>query len=145
MSRYISRRKFLRRVLHGAAGLSVLAAGGSVYAAQIEPSAVEVTQVTLWLPNLPHEFDGFNLIQISDFHLGEWMTIDHMLELARQTNALKPDALVLTGDFMSRGQPETYENVRRSVAALHATEGIFAVLGNHDHWENASHVAAMLI
>jgi hypothetical protein len=56
--------------------------------------------------------------------------------------AQRPDAIVLVGDFVSgrAGIPE----IPSVVAALHAPLGVYAVLGNHDHWADAPAVEAAL-
>jgi hypothetical protein len=57
-------------------------------------------------------------------------------------NRLGPDIVVLTGDFISNKRPATRHyslaEAIRPLAALRASSGVVAVLGNHDHWENAT-------
>jgi len=50
---------------------------------------------------LPAAFDGYTITQISDLHLGEWMTLDRMMTVVQEVNALNADAIVITGDFIS--------------------------------------------
>lgn len=130
----ISRRTFLRAALTTVAGVGAAGIGGSAYITKIEPGLIEVTHVTVPLPNLPKSFDGFTMAQVSDWHLGEWMTRDRMLDIARQTNDLQPNVIVFTGDFMSHVLPSTLSDITQSVQAFKASEGIFGTLGNHDYW-----------
>jgi uncharacterized protein len=121
-------------MLRATAGLGLTGIGGTAYITVVEPEAVEVTRLTVPLRNLPAEFDGFTLVQISDWHLGEWMTLQRMTAIARQVNELQPDTIVMTGDFLSRIQANTFDEITKSLDGLTAPDGIFAILGNHDYW-----------
>ena len=135
-----SRRKFLRAALGTVASLGAAGIGGSAYITTIEPGLIDITRLRIPLPNLPQAFDGLTIVQVSDWHLGEWMTLDKMLAIAKQTNDLNPDVIFLTGDFMSRVLPTTPSDITRSVQTFQAPEGIFAILGNHDYWTDAATV-----
>lgn len=114
-----------------AAPLSMVAAGTAVYATQVEPHTIEIRPITLMLPRLAPAFDGFKLVQISDLHVNGWLTPDRLTEVAATINALAPDAVAITGDFVSNRM--AYDRAGL-VAALAAFEPLtLAVLGNHDH------------
>src|SRR5260221_7673605 len=138
MANKISRRRFLKRAGGSVLGLGLTAIGGSAWITKIEPDLVEITLVTIPLPNLPASFDGMTLVQVSDWHLGQWMTLDRMLAIARQANALQPDILVMTGDFLSIFLSTTYNDITQSIGAFTAREAGLAVLRNHDHLTNAA-------
>jgi predicted MPP superfamily phosphohydrolase len=108
----------------------------------------------LKLPHLAPAFKGLRLVQISDFHLGQWMNkerLDHVLGMAAE---LAPDYFILTGDYLEYhpyGRPNeaaTYkENIdilSRSLSKLSALCPTVAVLGNHDHMINAGWVEKAL-
>ena len=99
----------------------------------VEPRLAEVTRVTATLPNLPDAFDGLTLVQTSDWHMGEWMTLDKMLSIAQQINALKPDMILHTGDYVGRALKNVLSDVTQSLQAFEAREGIYGTLGNHDY------------
>jgi hypothetical protein len=83
------------------------------------------------------------LAVMSDLHLGARGKGAGMARRAvREAMAERPDAIVLVGDFVSgrAGIPE----IPSVVAALHAPLGVYAVLGNHDHWADAPAVEAAL-
>lgn len=141
----MSRRNFLKVALGGTLGLGALSIGGTAYATRMEPYALEITHLTLPLPNLPPAFEGLTLVQISDLHLGEWMTTEHMLVIADQVNALKPDVIAVTGDFVSRIWRPIPSAVTQSLEAFRAPEGVFAVLGNHDHWTDSDVVGSAVL
>ncbi|HEX7974884.1 MAG TPA: metallophosphoesterase [Anaerolineales bacterium] len=95
---------------------------------------VEITQVRLELPNLPPEFHGYRLVQISDFHIGTWMSRVELAQAVGMVNRLKPDLVAITGDFVTE-DPECYvDDLAGALSKLSSKDGVFAVLGNHDHW-----------
>jgi predicted MPP superfamily phosphohydrolase len=59
-------------------------------------------------------------------------------------NACEPDITVLTGDFLSYRCMHYFRDAAPELEALHAPLGVFACLGNHDHWEDADEVRAIL-
>jgi len=141
MAGKLSRRRFLRTVGGSVLGLGATAIGGTAWITKVEPQLVETTYLTLPLANLPPAFDGITLVQVSDWHLADWMTLDHMLEIAHQANDLQPDILVMTGDFLTWFGSTTYDDITRSMSAFTAKESVLAILGNHDHWTDAAKVA----
>ncbi|MBN2472088.1 MAG: metallophosphoesterase [Anaerolineae bacterium] len=112
---------------------SVLAAGAAYYATQVEPHAIEYHPVTLILPHLDPAFDGFTLVQLSDLHVNGWMTPARLAAVAETVNALQPDVIALTGDFISSRQSYDRAALIDALRAFHARELSVAVLGNHDH------------
>ncbi len=93
-----------------------------------------VVRYTVPIAGLTH---ALRIAQVSDSHASRWdMPNVRLQRVMAQVNALKPDAIVLTGDYIS-GNPEdwTTAETRAAVApfaALRAPLGVFAVLGNHD-------------
>jgi len=136
MAKNISRRSFLRAALVSTTVLGTGGAGGLLYSSRVEPWALDITRVTLRLPHLPTAFNGYTIAQVSDLHLGEWMTYDRMAWIAERVNALAPDVIAFTGDFVSAQPPGVYAQVTRSLRAFHARDAIFGTFGNHDYWTN---------
>ena len=101
-------------------GVGLTAIGGTAWMTKVEPDLVEITHVTIPLRNLPAAFDGTTLVQVSDWHLGQWMTLDRMLAIAQQANSLQPDILVMTGDFLTHFLPTTFNDIMHSMAAFTA-------------------------
>lgn len=136
----LARRTFLKGlVLAGLAGLDtlLLAQNGRLYAKKIEPFWLEVTQVRLKLPRLPKSFSGFRIVQVSDLHLGGWMTVRRAADFFRKATALLPDAVVMTGDFvMAYGHGRhVSQKINDLVPVLNEMTRqvpVLGVLGNHD-------------
>src|SRR6187402_3164053 len=60
-----------------------------------------VVQVSITLPHLPPEMDGFRIAQMSDLHLEPCTKEKDIQKAVDMCNALKPDLVALTGDFMT--------------------------------------------
>lgn len=134
-----------------AAGLGLLGYG---YSTEVEMNWIETTKLTLRLPHLDAAFQGIKLVQISDFHLGQWINkerLDHVFKLALEQS---PDYFLLTGDYLERhpyGKPNewaTYEEnlklTSNSFSQLSAFCPTIGILGNHDHRINANWVEQAL-
>lgn len=130
--RPISRRTFLK--LFGGAALSApfAGAGAFAYSSEIEPGWIDLTSVELRLPRLGRAFDGFRLAQISDIHMGDWMTLEHLVHVVDLINGLQADAVAITGDFVSYRNRTYAEQLKTALGMLNAPT--YAVPGNHDHW-----------
>jgi uncharacterized protein len=94
---------------------------------------LETTAPRIQLPRLQKALHGFRIAQLSDLHIGPFMPEDQIRKYADMTNALKPDLIVLTGDFVTF-DPATAPAVVRALAGLRAPLGVYGCLGNHDAW-----------
>ena len=129
----VTRRGFLKwaggAVLGGAAGVG--------YVTKIEPEWLSVEQQIISLPKLPAGLDGYKIVQLSDFHLYPFTSIDLIEKTVARTNELAPDLVVLTGDYVLETAASIFD-LAPELAKLNPRHGIFAVLGNHDHWTEAA-------
>lgn len=105
------------------------------YASQIEPRWIDWRRRTIRIEGLAHTFDGYRLIQLSDLHLSEGKSLNpaRLAKIVARVNRLRPDAIAITGDFVSHVDAVSREGIRQ-LAALRASDGIFVVPGNHDYW-----------
>ncbi len=85
------------------------------------------------LPKLPAQFEGFRICQLSDLHIGPFMPAEEIRRYADIANALKPDLMVLTGDFVTF-DASTQKPVVDALSVLRAPYGVYGCLGNHDAW-----------
>ena len=97
----LTRRQFLKVALGASAGAASFAVSGSVYSAMIEPQWLSIERVTVPLARLPRELDGFTIAQLSDLHLGPYIGDAEIRAAVAATNQLQPDAVVLTGDYIT--------------------------------------------
>ena len=102
----------------------------------------KVREVTFYSPNLPEKFDGYRILQLSDIHIGSWegkeADIERMVNLA---NSQEADLIVFTGDLVNQ-QSRELDGFTSILSRLHAPDGVYSVLGNHDYgtyyrWANA--------
>jgi hypothetical protein len=94
---------------------------------------LEITHQHIKLRRLPKAFDGFRVAQLSDIHIGPFMTAEEIRKYVAICNQHKPDLVVLTGDFVT-WDPSTQGAVVQALAGLRAPFGVFGCLGNHEAW-----------
>ncbi len=82
--------------------------------------------------NLPHSFNGFRIVQISDLHLGSWSASGELETAINRINELNPDVVFFTGDLVNYKTDEALE-FESTLSKLRAEYGVFAILGNHDY------------
>ena len=126
----ISRRTFLR------GSLAIASVGSFLYGWTVEPTRLDVVRVELPLRNLPDAFAEFSIAQISDLHFGRNTELDFMESVVDSVLALNADAVVITGDLVSRVTDGEPDMLVQTLSRLHAPHGVHAVLGNHDWWVN---------
>jgi predicted MPP superfamily phosphohydrolase len=125
-----------------AASATVIGLGGLSYGFAVRDH-VEVSRVPVKITNLPAAFDGLTIAQLSDIHHGPYTGLDYIRRCVEITNRLNPDVIALTGDFTFAGR-RYVEPCIESLRGLKARVGVYAVLGNHDYYVGASHVARTL-
>ena len=138
-SSIFSRRRFVGSLL-AAAPVAGVSATGLAGASRMP---LRVTRVASVLPHLPPALHGFRIVQLSDLHLEPFTKPRHIEQAVRECRALRPDAVVLTGDFVTHSaRPAGL--LAELLSPLEAPHGIFACLGNHDFWCDAAAVERTL-
>jgi predicted MPP superfamily phosphohydrolase len=135
-----SRRHFLEQTAVLVSATPFVAAG---YGLLYERQDVEVVCQRVPLARLPKSFDGFRIAQLSDIHMGPFTTADYIRRCVAITNGLKPDLIVLTGDYIA-WDPGEEGGAVRTLAGLRAPQGIFGCLGNHEEESNSEDYVASL-
>ena len=143
-NRDLSRRRFLKLGCGALLGGAATSALGSIYATQVEPRWVEVTQLDIPLPGLSEDLEGFTITQLSDLHLGPHVSAEDVRRSVQIANELGADVVALTGDFVYRSADYSIA-CAQELASLEARYGVYAVLGNHDIWTNPRQVTENLI
>jgi predicted MPP superfamily phosphohydrolase len=126
-----------RRVL----GLAAAGAGAGVLADAIwwEPHRLVVERLSLAFPDLPPALNGLRLVHLTDLHCSVAVSPGEIERAVAQANALAPDLVLLTGDYVTIGS-QYAALCAAALSALQAPLGRYAVLGNHDHWAGAEKV-----
>jgi predicted MPP superfamily phosphohydrolase len=113
-------------------------------AAMIEPHQIEITHQTIAVEKLPAEFRGLRIVQLSDVHHSPFLDEERINEAVRMANDLRPDMVALTGDYISHSR-DYIAPCARALGRLRAAHGVFAVLGNHDHWTDGAMMRDALV
>lgn len=96
---------------------------------------LELKHITFTSPDLPPYFDGYRLVQITDFHLGSFPPgNDFVQKVVDATNKEEPDMILFTGDLVNN-QASEVEPYLDTLRQLHASDGIYSIWGNHDYCE----------
>jgi predicted MPP superfamily phosphohydrolase len=126
---------FTRRTF--AAGFVASTASLALYSNEIGRHEIQITTPTFYIRNLPPAFDGFRIVQFSDIHLEQYTEEWFINDVIARVNALAPDLLLITGDFVSRGPMAveiSYSAASRCAELFRALTCPlrFGILGNHD-------------
>jgi len=121
-----------RRLLTGAG--SVLAATPLAligFGAIIQRTDFRVTETDIPVPNLPRDLQGLRILQLSDIHLGPFLSENDLARVIDESLSLRPHLAVITGDLISVvGDP--LDACLRQIARLRPEAGILGCLGNHE-------------
>ena len=130
-------------------GSGTLLAGAALYSSLVSRHEISVITRNIPITDLPPAFQGYRVVQLSDFHLDEYTEPFFLEEVVAQVNRLAPDLVLLTGDYITRGSL-TFVLDRRAAhrcAEILSTINCaqkFCILGNHDVAVNASMVTQAL-
>jgi hypothetical protein len=130
-------------------GAGATAAGFTLYSSEIARHEIDIVQRPIAIANLPSPFHGYRIAQVSDIHLDEYTEPFFLERIVHQVNALAPDLVLLTGDFITNGAFSFIAGkhaVRRCAEILTTLTAPlrYAILGNHDVAFNASMVTEAL-
>ena len=135
----LTRRRFLKLALGGAAATSVL---GLTYAT-LEAGWIETTTASIRIPKLPPAFAGLRVAFLSDIHHGPFTGISYLQAIVARTQALAPDLILLGGDYVHHAS-QYIKPCFETLSALTAPLGVYGVLGNHDHYHGAAATRAAM-
>jgi hypothetical protein len=139
----VSRARGLLQVLLSLLFLAV--SGLALYAGWFEPSSLRLSSYSVSQPS--SGLRGLRVAVISDLHGGApFIDVAQIKRVVRMTNAARPDLVLLTGDYMTNGIKGGHrmpiEDMTAQLRGLRAPLGVYAVLGNHDNWDDPSHIAS---
>lgn len=134
-----------RRLRLGVGIFLLIALTSAIWATLIEPNRLNVNQQTIQVHNWNPELSGLRVAVIGDIHTGAPFINDAKLDrLVQLTNESQPDLVVLLGDFMSQdtwhGHRVAPDITANHLKDLRAPLGVYAVLGNHDWWDDGEKV-----
>lgn len=103
----------------------------------------EITETEILLKRLARAHDGLRVVHLTDIHHSLWTRLRVVRRTVHLANALEPDVVALTGDYVTFS-PACVWPVARALGRLRARLGVFAVLGNHDFQVGADEMARAL-
>jgi len=125
-----ARRDFMQKVAWTTAGAPFLIAANGMFRTAFD---FETYRHNLPIKGLPSQLEGLRIVQISDIHSGSFASSKPMQEVRYIIESLRPDIILITGDFVNFLPDElkiTFPELRKLTAPL----GVFASIGNHDHY-----------
>jgi uncharacterized protein len=106
------------------------------YGSLIQRTDFRVRELDAPLPGLPHDLDGLRVLQLSDIHLGVFLSESELARVIDAAIELRPDLVVVTGDLISsKGDP--LDVCIRQLARIKADAGVFGCMGNHERYAHA--------
>ena len=136
----LDRRRFVQAATAFAGALPF---GAGAYGFLIGRHDYHVHQIDLPISGLPSELNGFRIAQLSDIHIGSYMSAVEVRRAVGLANELKPDLAVVTGDFVT-GPNDPLESCVSELARLQAPLGIWGCNGNHEIFAKAEAKSAQL-
>jgi predicted MPP superfamily phosphohydrolase len=108
-----------------------------------------VRRASLAMSDWPAGAAPIRVALLSDIHVaGPDMPPSRVGRIVEQVNRLRPDLVLLAGDFVSDKRTSTRHYSGREalapLARLDAPLGVVSVLGNHDHWRSRDEIMAAL-
>ena len=130
--------RWLRR---GTLGLLLAGVAAAVWAFWLEPQRLVVNRRELRLPSWPAQLSGLRVALLADLHVGSpYWDVAALARLVERTNAERPELVLLAGDYQINdvigGSFVESEPIAEQLGKLRAPLGVFAVLGNHDWWND---------
>ena len=135
------RRLTISRVLAG--GVALVAGGMGVAALRSALVELVVTEVRVPLSRLPRALNGLTIAQLTDMHIGPTIGRRFVERVVRETNALEPDVIAITGDLVD-GSVAQLRDAVAPLAELRAKYGVYFVTGNHEYYSGAERWVAEL-
>lgn len=153
ISSFIKKYKTKVRIkqLFDFSGITVALIGAffMIYGSSYGWKRFQIKEIPFSHPHIPESFNGYRIVQISDFHIGTIrpypQTVKHAISMI---NSLNPDLIVFTGDLINNEASEL-DGIENILADLRAKDGVYSVLGNHDYslyrkWQNKTEQAQNL-
>jgi uncharacterized protein len=95
-------------------------------------SGFEVRELEVRLRDLPSALEGFRIGQITDIHVGPFISPEYVRSAVEAMNTANVHLQVMTGDLVD--DLEQLDDTMAALEACKAPHGMLAILGNHEHW-----------
>ncbi len=101
----------------------------------IEPMGVSLSRLEISTPKLSPQAPPIHIVQLSDIHVVTYGPRER--QVVARVNQLRPDLILLTGDYINALRPQTFAALQQMLGDLEAPYGIYAVTGNVDLYPRA--------
>ncbi|HSO87392.1 MAG TPA: metallophosphoesterase [Draconibacterium sp.] len=123
--------------------LSLGISSSVIYGTLLGRKDLTVNQINLGFSNLPMNYNGLKILQISDIHLGGFMGSKQLMNKVKiQIDEINPDIILFTGDLVNNFSTELdgWETIFKEITKNRES---YSILGNHDYgnysnWKNDS-------
>lgn len=136
----LPRRSFFRYAAAIAGAIPLVAA---VYGYTKQRLQYTVRRVDVPIANLPAVLDGFQIVQLSDIHIGDFMSPEEVRRAVDMANELGTHVAFVTGDFITNGH-DPLEACVAELSRLKAPLGVWGCNGNHEIYADAEERAQEL-
>jgi len=114
-----------------------------IYGAIWGRKVLTINKIALEFNDLPKEYDGLKILQISDIHLGGFMKSEYLMnQVQAESDKINSDIILFTGDLVNNfsSELEGWKNIFQKITNNKLS---YAILGNHDYgnysnWKNES-------
>ena len=111
---------------------------------EFDESRYDIVEVNVEIKDLDPVFHDYKIVNLSDLHLGQWLTAEYLEGVIDIVNRQGPDMVALTGDYVSYVLDDVAEDLERCLSMIEVKDASLAVLGNHDHWNGANEIRQIL-
>ncbi len=132
--------KYIVKFIAAIVLLSVLLIGYT----RLEAGWLKVTAIDVTSGDIPPEFNNTKIVFASDIHHGPHFSVNRVQQLVAKINSQNPDIIILGGDYIDGGK-KYIEPVFTVLKSLKAKHGVYAVTGNHDHWQDITLTRQLLL
>lgn len=127
--------RFWRRPTLAAIAAFITATLAGIYGALVP---LDVRTIDVTFDELPPALDGYRVALLSDLHVGMFTRESRLRTIVQRVNEAAPDMVVIAGDLVD-DEPRHVPRLARGLRELHAPDGVYAVLGNHEIYAGAAY------
>lgn len=101
-----------------------------------EAKSIHFREMVYCNKDIPKSFEGKKILFVSDTHVNSYFTGQDVTKLVENINQRNPDIIILGGDYTEKATEYSHAFFEE-IGKLKSKYGVYTVLGNHDHWEDA--------
>ena len=103
-----------------------------LYSRFIATKGLKTKEYKVVSSKITDHYHGLKIMHISDLHYGSTVFEKQLEKIVQESNSLKPDIIVFTGDLTEKYSEENKEIIIKYLSQMKAKFGKYAVSGNHD-------------